>query len=490
MGTLFLNHIKKQASNFLQEKYKIARLTFTDVTPTELLAEEATNNDPYSPDAKTMTKIADASFDVDDYWRIVDILHRRLYSIDWKEWRQSYKALILLEFLLTHGPEDFAEEFQRDSYVIQELGSFKYIDNKGFNWGVSMQKKSDQILNLLGGGQILREARLKALKITNEIQGFGSATASPSSATSFSSSASEASRTSFGSFSTTSSVWNDINELSRSYEPSPTKLEAMERYSPSGLRSNDYDKASNFLETNENSEGSHLWDCPPIEEKGSLLESGDEGDAEDDDEDEFYEKAPDGNLISGMFSKLVNLSPRRSHGEKVGFRSVSDVGREGQKKFDRQSSFCEIRWKTEASGAVEEFLQLGFRAGGGNIAVVLVHGEEVELNGGFVKEFGIAESDDEFEDLGIDLRHPGVNASEASGAMEEFLKLGFGVAGKQLRSGAGTENNFLGFRMLGAGSDDRFEDLEIDLGPPSVNASEASGVRNFCNWDLEEGDAA
>ncbi|TQD94808.1 hypothetical protein C1H46_019601 [Malus baccata] len=407
MGTLFLNHIKKQASNFLQEKYKIARLTFTDVTPTELLAEEATNNDPCSPDAKTMTKIADASFDVDDYWRIVDILHRRLYSIDWKEWRQSYKALILLEFLLTHGPEDFAEEFQRDSYVIQELGSFKYIDNKGFNWGVSMQKKSDQILNLLGGGQILREARLKALKITNEIQGFGSATASPSSATSFSSSASEASRTSFGSFSTTSSVWNDINELSRSYEPSPTKLEAMERYSPSGLRSNDYDKASNFLETNENSEGSHLWDCPPIEEKGSLLESGDEGDAEDDEEDEFYEKAPDGNLISGMFSKLVNLSPRRSH----------------------------------ASGAVEEFLQLGFTAGGGYIAVVLVHGEEVELNGGSVKEFG-------------------------------------------------TENNFLGFRMLGAGSDDRFEDLEIDLGPPSVNASEASGVRNFCNWDLDEGDAA
>ncbi|CAN6725973.1 unnamed protein product [Malus baccata var. baccata] len=66
-------------------------------------------------------------------------------------------------------------------------------------------------------------------------------------------------------------------------------------------------------------------------------------------------------------------------------------------------------------------------------------------------ETGIAESDDEFEDLGIDLRHPGVNASEASGAMEEFLKLGFGVAGKQLRSGAG------------AGSDDRFEDLEIDL---------------------------
>ncbi|KAM1732299.1 hypothetical protein FF1_017906 [Malus domestica] len=82
-----------------------------------------------------------------------------------------------------------------------------------------------------------------------------------------------------------------------------------------------------------------LWDFPPIEENGSPLESGDEGDVEDDEEDEFYEKTPDGNLISGMFSKLVNLSPSRSHGEKVGFRSVSDVGREGNKKFDRQSSF-------------------------------------------------------------------------------------------------------------------------------------------------------
>lgn len=168
-----------------------------------------------------------------------------------------------------------------------------------------MQKKSDQILNLLGGGQTLREARLKAIKITNEIQGFGSAMASPSSSLS-----SEAPRSSFGSFSTTSSVWNDINEQSKSYqEPSPTSA---------------------------NSEGSHLWDCPPIEEKGSLLESEDEDD-ENDDEDEYYEKPADGNLISGMFSKLVHLSPPRAHGENVNFRSVSDAGR-GKKRFDRQFS--------------------------------------------------------------------------------------------------------------------------------------------------------
>lgn len=41
------------------------------------LAEEVTTNDPCSPDARTMTRIAEASFDIDDYWRIVDVLHRR-----------------------------------------------------------------------------------------------------------------------------------------------------------------------------------------------------------------------------------------------------------------------------------------------------------------------------------------------------------------------------------------------------------------------------
>ncbi|GMP70026.1 hypothetical protein CsSME_00029060 [Camellia sinensis var. sinensis] len=58
-----------------------------------------------------MTMIAQASFDIDDYWGITDVLHR---SIGWKEWRQSYKSLVLLDFLLTHSPEDFVEEFKCD----------------------------------------------------------------------------------------------------------------------------------------------------------------------------------------------------------------------------------------------------------------------------------------------------------------------------------------------------------------------------------------
>ncbi|KAL6192038.1 hypothetical protein ACLB2K_038425 [Fragaria x ananassa] len=343
-GTMFLDHIKKQASQFLQERYKTARLAFTDVTPAELWAEEATNGEPCSPDAKTMTKLAAASFEMEDYWRIVDILHRKLYNVDWKEWRQSYKVLVLLEFLLTHGPVDFAEEFQCDSEVIQELGSFKYIDDRGFDWGSCMQKKSDQLLVLLRGGPTLREARYKALKLTNEIQGFGSSVSSPSCSSTPSSAYSETPRaSSFSSFSTTSSIWSELsNELFKSHQQSPTKSEAMESYSPVGLRDryddhDHYENTSNFPATSKGREESHIWNCPPIEENNSLLESEEEDDG---DGDEYYEK--DDGIISGICSKLVTLSPRRGNGphSNIGFRSVSDVGMElRKKKLDRQSSF-------------------------------------------------------------------------------------------------------------------------------------------------------
>ncbi|KAK4835592.1 hypothetical protein QYF36_011674 [Acer negundo] len=67
---------KTQASFYLKEKIKTARLVLTDVTPVELLTEEVTNGNPRPPDTQTMGVISRAAFEVDDYWRIVEILHQ------------------------------------------------------------------------------------------------------------------------------------------------------------------------------------------------------------------------------------------------------------------------------------------------------------------------------------------------------------------------------------------------------------------------------
>jgi len=54
-----------------------------------------------------------------------------LSKFDKGYWRASYKALILLENLLTHGPKRVSEEFQTDIDVIEEIGQFQHIDEKG-----------------------------------------------------------------------------------------------------------------------------------------------------------------------------------------------------------------------------------------------------------------------------------------------------------------------------------------------------------------------
>ncbi|KAF3641112.1 putative U-box domain-containing protein 33-like [Capsicum annuum] len=174
MAQPFLHEFKKQASFFLKEKIKTARLALTDVTPTQILTEEATNGTPGAPDTKTLKIIAKAAFEVDDYWRIVGILHKKLSSFDKKNWRVSYKAVIVLEHLLTHGPESVAEEFQSDKDVIREMESFQLIDEKGFNWGLNVRKKSERILKLLEDVQLLKEERNKSRKISRGIEGFGS----------------------------------------------------------------------------------------------------------------------------------------------------------------------------------------------------------------------------------------------------------------------------------------------------------------------------
>lgn len=174
MAQPFLHEFKRQASFFLKEKIKTARLALTDVTPTQILTEEATNGNQGAPDTRTLKIISKAAFEVDDYWRIVGILHKKLSSFDKKNWRVSYKAVIVLEHLLTHGPESVAEEFQSDKDVIREMGSFQLIDEKGFNWGLNVRKKSERILKLLEDGQLLKEERNKSRKISRGIEGFGS----------------------------------------------------------------------------------------------------------------------------------------------------------------------------------------------------------------------------------------------------------------------------------------------------------------------------
>ncbi|MBA0658305.1 hypothetical protein Goklo_010525 [Gossypium klotzschianum] len=153
MGSPFFHEFKKQASFFLKEKIRTARLALIDVTPAQLLTEEVTNGNTWTPDTSTLGSISRAAFELDDYWRIVEILHNKLEKFERTNWRISYNSLIVLEHLLTHGPESTAEEF---------------------NWGLAVRNKSERKLKLLQKGPALKEERARARKLTRGIQGFES----------------------------------------------------------------------------------------------------------------------------------------------------------------------------------------------------------------------------------------------------------------------------------------------------------------------------
>lgn len=58
-------------------------------------------------------------------------MYIRLSKFDTCNWRASYNALVLLEHLLTHGPQRIAEEFETDEDTIMDMATFNCVDHKG-----------------------------------------------------------------------------------------------------------------------------------------------------------------------------------------------------------------------------------------------------------------------------------------------------------------------------------------------------------------------
>jgi len=56
------------------------------------MTEEVTKGNPWAPDSPTLRSISRAAFELEDYWRIVEILHKRFFLHGFS----SFKLLVLM----------------------------------------------------------------------------------------------------------------------------------------------------------------------------------------------------------------------------------------------------------------------------------------------------------------------------------------------------------------------------------------------------------
>ncbi|GAB4817376.1 hypothetical protein N2152v2_004422 [Parachlorella kessleri] len=127
----------------------------------ELKVEDATSNETWGPHGSVMNEIAEASFDFESYKQIMGVIARRLQEKE-ENWRMCYKALLLLEYLVKHGPMKVVHDISGSAAVLDRLTNFDYKDPNGKDHGVNVRHRAKELLQLINNPDRVREERQKA----------------------------------------------------------------------------------------------------------------------------------------------------------------------------------------------------------------------------------------------------------------------------------------------------------------------------------------
>ncbi|KAJ2985378.1 hypothetical protein NUW58_g5564 [Xylaria curta] len=160
------NSIKDQVSNLTLydlkagvRKVQNAVMNFTDM---EAKVREATNNEPWGASSTLMQEIANGTFNYQTLNEIMPMIYRRFTEKTAEEWRQIYKSLQLLEFLIKHGSERVIDDARGHITLLKMLRQFHYIDQNGKDQGINVRNRAKELAELLGDVERIRAERKKA----------------------------------------------------------------------------------------------------------------------------------------------------------------------------------------------------------------------------------------------------------------------------------------------------------------------------------------
>lgn len=134
-------------------------MNFTEM---EAKVREATNNEPWGASSTLMQEIANGTFNYQTLNEIMPMIYRRFTEKTAEEWRQIYKALQLLEFLIKHGSERVIDDARSHITLLKMLRQFHYIDQNGKDQGINVRNRAKELAELLSDVDRIRAERKKA----------------------------------------------------------------------------------------------------------------------------------------------------------------------------------------------------------------------------------------------------------------------------------------------------------------------------------------
>ncbi|KAI0027536.1 ENTH-domain-containing protein [Vararia minispora EC-137] len=126
----------------IKSMYNQAKNVVLNVSEMEAKVREATNDDPWGASSTLMTEIAQGCvllflLVAQNFNEIMPCIYSQFMEKEARQWRQIYKALQLLEYLVKHGSERVVDDARSHISTLKMLRSFHYIDDKGKDQGIN-----------------------------------------------------------------------------------------------------------------------------------------------------------------------------------------------------------------------------------------------------------------------------------------------------------------------------------------------------------------
>ncbi|XP_070500413.1 clathrin interactor 1-like [Chironomus tepperi] len=143
-------------------------------TEIEGKVREATNDDPWGPTGVLMQELAHATFTYEHFPEVMSMLWRRMLQDNKTNWRRTYKATLLLTYLVKNGSERVVTSAREHIYDLRSLENYTFVDENGKDQGVNVRHKVRDLIEFIQDDDRLREERKKAKKNKDKYIGMSS----------------------------------------------------------------------------------------------------------------------------------------------------------------------------------------------------------------------------------------------------------------------------------------------------------------------------